>query len=432
MEAKDLFKDIIRSSQAEIGSRPLSMRDKKLPHAPSKVLTITGARRCGKTSLMRLDMNAQLAKGVPRERMVLVNFEDDRIEQHHGSLDLLLQAYHELHPDIPLSETIFYLDEVQGIPRWERFVLRLCEQERAQVRLSGSNAKLLSQEIATTLRGRTLNTTLLPFSLDERLRLKELDLDRYLARQRGKLIKEMREHLLWGGFPEVIQLEVDQKVPQLQEYLDVMIFRDLVERYGIRLPIILKHFLKRVLGSATKPISISKINNELRSAGIATTKDLLYDWIEHAQTIHLLVRCDRFGLKLSERLSTGARFYAIDNGFLNALSLNFRDEWGKLLENATAIEAIRQGNTINYFKERKECDLILSRRERPIQAVQVCWSMQNQETRDRELAGLIEACNMLGFKKGLIITGEEHEDIRKDGVRIAVRPFWEAPALLSA
>lgn len=424
------LRSIILAGQEGIGRSNLVPREATLPKAPGKVITITGARRCGKSSFMGLGMEALLAKGVDRQRIVSVNMEDDRLEDAHTTWEALLNAYRELYPDIPLSHVHFFLDEVQSIPRWERFILRLHEQERAQVMVSGSNAKMLAREIATNLRGRTLNVPLMPFSLRERLRLRGLELRPDLPRDRARLVNEMKDHLRWGGFPEVIGLGAVERTRLLQEYFDVMLFRDLLERYGILQPIILRHFLKRVLTSATKPMSVNRIDQDLRSAGFKTTKPLLYEWLDHAQAIHLVMRCDPFGAHVRERLSGYARYYAVDNGLLSAMSFNFQDEWGRLLENAVAIEAVRQGAAITYYRGTRECDFILLRQDRPWKAVQACWSLRDKETRERELAGLIEACQAMGFKKGLIITAEEQENFTKNGVRVAVRPFWDAPELL--
>ncbi|HRT53930.1 MAG TPA: DUF4143 domain-containing protein, partial [Flavobacteriales bacterium] len=255
-------------------------------------------------------------------------------------------------------------------------------------------------------------------------------LDPYLPRERARLKAEVRDHLLWGGFPEVITLPRPDKRPQLDEYFNVLLFRDLIERHGILQPVVVKHFLKRMLASATKPVSVSKVDQMLRSAGIRTTKALLYDWLDHALDTHLLIRCDRFGASATERLTSTTRFFCTDNGLLTAVTGSFKDEWGKLLENATAVEAVRQGWGISYYKEKRECDLVLSANGRPMRCVQVCWSIQDPETRQRELAGLAEACAVFGVKEGTVVTFEEREDIKAGKLRVRVVPFWEAGGAL--
>ena len=431
MSAREILKDIITVSQAGIGKCPLVPRDAVLPQVNRKVLTVTGIRRCGKSSLLRMDMAAQLAAGVDRERMLFISFEDERLEAVPSTLTAITEAYHELHPEIPMDRVIMYLDEVQGMPRWEKFVSRVSEGDGVTVRISGSNSKLLSREIATTLRGRTLNTPLLPFSLAERLRLRNIELSPYLPRQRALLRKEAMDHLLWGGFPEVIAAQLEVRRSMLDEYFQVLLFRDLIERYGIQQPVIVKHFLKRMLASATKPVSITKVDQMLRSAGIRTTKALLYEWLDHSLDVHLLIRCDRFGASATERLTSTTRFFCTDNGLLTATSAGFQDEWGKLLENMTAVDAVREGWQISYHKEKRECDLILCTDGKPKRAVQVCWSLHDPETRKREIAGLAEACDAFGFKTGTIITFEEAEEIKHGKLKFNVVPYWKASEALA-
>lgn len=426
-----LLKTLITRGQAAIGDRELVVRNVKLPQATNKLLTITGIRRCGKSSLMRLQADALVKKGVDRKRIVFLNLEDDRLEPVPTTLNQMLQAYQELHPEIPLRKVHFFLDEVQAMPRWDRFVLRLREEEQAQVMVTGSNAKVLAKEIATTLRGRSLNIPLMPFSFSERLRLRGLDLDPYLPKDAAKLANEQRDHLQWGGFPEVIGMVPEFRYKLLQEYFDVMLFRDLLERYGILQPVILKHFLKRVLTSATKPMSIRKMDMDLRSAGIKTTKDLLYEWMDHAQAVHLIMRCEPFGAHAREWLSGKTRYYATDNGLLSAMSFNFQEEWGRLLENAVAVEAVRQGAALTYYHGKQECDFILLRDDRPWKAVQACWNLRDTETKKRELAGLVEACKALGLEKGLVLTADAVEDLKVEGIKVQVRPFKEAETLLA-
>lgn len=411
MSAKNIIKDLVRESQAAIGTLPLIARDVRLPKAEFKVLTVTGIRRCGKSSLLRMDMAAELAAGTARERMFFINLEDERLDAETATLTAIPEAYQELYPGIALDQVRMYLDEIQIMPRWEQFVVRMSEMEKAVVRISGSNSKLLSREIATTLRGRTLNTPLLPFSLAERLRLRGLVLDPYLPRERARLKAEVRDHLLWGGFPEVITLPRPDKRPQLDEYFNVLLFRDLIERHGILQPVVVKHFLKRMLASATKPVSVSKVDQMLRSAGIRTTKALLYDWLDHALDTHLLIRCDRFGASATERLTSTTRFFCTDNGLLTAVTGSFKDEWGKLLENATAVEAVRQGWGISYYKEKRECDLVLSANGRPMRRAGVLehTGPRNTPTRTGGSRGSLRRLRRQGRHRGDLRGARGHQ-----------------------
>jgi len=427
---KEVIKELIKASQDSIGFRKLVHRDVEPIRMRNKVSTLTGIRRCGKSSLLHLEMQRLSAQGLPHDRMFYLQLEDERLEAVPSTLTAITTAYQELYPDIPLHEVTIFLDELQGMPRWEAFVLRLLEADRSTVYLSGSNSRMLSHEIATNLRGRTLNTQVLPFSYSERQRLRSVTFDPYKPRQRAAMLADLRDHLQWGGFPEVIQADPRTRRVLLTEYFHVLLFRDLIERHGVQQPVILKEFLKRMLASATKPTSVRKVHDMLRSAGLKPNKDMLYTWLDQALDVNLLIRCDRFGASASERLTSSTRFFSMDNGLLTAITASFRDEWGRLLENMVAVDAVRAGWQIAYYKDLRrvgrECDLLLMEDGKPKRAVQVCWDMGDPETRQRELNGLAAACDELGLKDGLIVTFENTEEIRHENLHIEVVPYWRA------
>jgi predicted AAA+ superfamily ATPase len=430
MMAKEVIKELIKASQDAIGQHRLVERDVAPMRMRNKVSTLTGVRRCGKSSLLHLEMQRLMANGIDRERMFYLQLEDERLEPSPATLTAITAAYQELYPGIPLHQVTVFLDELQGMPRWEAFVLRLLEADRATIYLSGSNSRMLSHEIATSLRGRTLNTHVLPFSYAERLRLRNVSYDPYKPKQRAAMLADVHDHLLWGGFPEVVQADERTRRALITEYFHVLLFRDLIERHGIQQPVVLKEFLKRMLASATKPTSIRKVHDMLRSAGMKPTKDLLYTWLEYALDVNLLIRCDRFGASANERLTSSTRFFSVDNGLLTAMTTAFRDEWGRLLENMVAVDAVRAGWQIAYYKDLRrvgrECDLLLLTNGRPKRAVQVCWDMSDPETRQRELKGLAAACQELGLKEGLVVTFENTEEIEHEHLHIDVVPYWRA------
>lgn len=432
--AKEVIKELILASQESIGRTGLVRRDAELLRMRGKVSTVTGIRRCGKSSLLRLEMEALLASGVERERMFYLQLEDERLDAAPETLTAIATAYQELYPEIVLSKAFFFLDEIQCMPRWEAFVRRILEVDGATVYLSGSNSRMLSHEIATSLRGRTLNTPVLPFSYAERQRLKGTAFHPNKPRERARMMADIKDHLLWGGFPEVIQAEPEKRRALITEFFHVLLFRDLIERYGIQQPVPLKEFLKRMLASATKPTSVSKVHHALRSAGLRPAKAFLYEWLDHALDVNLLIRCDRLGASANERLTSTTRFYSADNGLLTAITAAFRDEWGRLLENSVAVDAVRAGWRIAYYKDLKregrECDLLLLHDGKPKRAVQACWSLRDPATREREVQGLLAACAESGLRTGTIVTFEEKEDIKLGKVAIRVVPYWETPEAL--
>lgn len=165
------------------------------------------------------------------------------------------------------------------------------------------------------------------------------------------------------------------------------------------------------------------------------SKDVLYTWLDHAMDVNLLIRCDRLGTSANERLTSSTRFFSVDNGLLTVMTTSFRDEWGRPLENVVAVDALRAGWQIAYYKGPRwvgrECYLLLIADGQPKRAVQVCWDMSDSETRQRELKGLAAACQELGLKKGLVVTFEQKEDTMADKTSVQVVPFWEAGEALA-
>lgn len=288
---KDTLKTIIRNFHT--GSLPhIIKRDVALPLTSKKIITVTGPRRAGKTYLLFQHINQLIESGVSKEKILYFNFEDERIELSTPTLDLILQAYRELYPEINIRECYFFFDEIQNIKGWERFVRRVYDSLSNNIFLTGSNSNLFGQEIATSLRGRTIRYEVFPLSFREFIRFKNFDFDVekdfYSPDKKAKLIKYFNEYLMYGGFPEVVFLDEMIKIKALQEYFEVMIYRDLAERFKIIDTLVLKYFLKRLTEKATKFFSVHKIYNELKSKGLKVGKDTLYKYLEYAEAAYII------------------------------------------------------------------------------------------------------------------------------------------------
>ncbi len=282
---KEILKTIIREFQLE--ELPTFVpRELELPLSSGKIIILIGPRRAGKTYLFYQHLSELLQKGTPREKILYLNFEDERLDFTPQTLDLILQAYRELYPEIELREVYFFFDEIQNATEWERFVRRIYDRYSRNIFLTGSNSRLPSQEIATSLRGRTLTYEIYPLTFREFLRFKEFAfdprLDLYHPQKRARLLSLFEEYLLFGGFPEIVFLPRELKLKTLQEYFEVMLYLDLAERYQILDTLVLKYFLKRLIENAGKPLSVHKIYNELRSQGLKVGKDTLYRYLEYA------------------------------------------------------------------------------------------------------------------------------------------------------
>ena len=420
---KELLKLIIRDFHVSPLPK-LNRRAMVVPLDSGKIITLVGVRRSGKTSYLFNMIEDLLVRGVPIERILYVNFEDERLDLKAEELDLLLQAYQELYPDTDMAGCWFFFDEIQNILGWDKFIRRIYDKGTKNIFITGSNARFLSSEIATSLRGRTVSYEVFPLSFQEYLSFKEVAVDPHSSKSIARINHHLTDYLRHGGFPEVISYDDGLRNRVLQEYFNVMIYRDLLERYEIKNIPALKFFLKRLISSATKQVSVNNIYNELKSSGFKIGKNQLYDNLEACQNIYMALLLRKHTTSLVERELGEKKIYAIDNGLLSALDYKFSDDTGKSLEQAVFLELKRRGKEIYFFKEKAECDFIVKHGLEVTEAIQVSATLSDEKTRKRELRGLLECCTAFGLKEGLIITAETAEQIEVDGVKIAVMPLY--------
>ncbi len=422
---REVFKEILVFNQGRIAGRKLFERTTDIPAEIPQIAVVTGPRRCGKTSLLYLAMQQLLKAGAPKENLIFVNFEDERIARQTESFDHLLKAWQELYPNRNLEDAYLFLDEIQVMPSWEKFVARAYENIGLKIFLSGSNSKLLSREIATELRGRSYPTELFTLTFEEYLNAKNISGNPYDAQFAAVLKNEFQHFLRHGGFPGNLGLSTQQNIKLLQEHFNIMLYRDLVERYSISNPNALKFLLKRVYANISKPTSVNKIFNEMKSAGFKVSKNSLYEWLDMAEAVYLFQRCNKHEASVTKNLTASTRYYAIDHGLMTAMNFQYSENYGLLFENLVFNHLRTRGREITYYKGKAECDFVLSEAEQPVKALQVCYQMQEPATREREIKGLVEACNYLGLKKGTIVTMEEEETLERDGVEVEVLPYYK-------
>ncbi len=404
----------------------LVRRDYNIPIGSGKIITLIGARRSGKTFLLYQLMSV-LTVEITINRLIFVNFEDERLELEAREMDLILQAYLELYPEFQdLSQCYFFFDEIQNISGWEKFIRRIYDTVSKNIFITGSNAKMLSSEIATTLRGRSISYSIYPLSFLEMLTFQNITPKLHTPKTRANIYHALEQYLYSGGFPELQFLpNPDLRRKILQEYYQVMLFRDIVERYQISNIIALKFFLKRLYASTTKQVSINRIYNELKSAGIRTGKNLLYSFLEQAEAIFMVGILKKYAYKISTQELSEKKVYAIDNGLANAVNFNFSSNLGKALEQIIFWELKRRLSELDslfYYRDNVECDFIIQRDEAIIAAIQVCYSLDDPDTKKREIKGLLQVCKLFELKQGIIISYDSFEDFEVDGINIKVIP----------
>lgn len=420
---KDLLKLIIRDFHLSPLPK-LNRRTLEIPLDTGKIVTLVGVRRSGKTSYLFNLIEDLLSRGVPMAEILYVNFEDERLDLKTEELDLLLQAYQELYPDTNIERCWFFFDEIQNIAGWDKFVRRIYDKGTRRIFITGSNARFLSSEIATSLRGRTVSYEVFPLSFREYLSFKRVTIDLHSTKSISMINHHLADYLRHGGFPEVIGYDDGLRNRVLQEYFNVMIYRDLLERYEIKNIPALKFFLKRLISSATKQVSVNNIYNELKSSGFKIGKNQLYDNLEACQNIYLALVLRKQTKSLVERELGEKKIYAIDNGLLNALDYKFSDDAGKGLEQAVFLELKRREKEVCFFKGNTECDFIIKQGFDVTEAIQVAVTISDEKTRKRELRGLLECCNAFGLKEGLIITADSTEKLEVGGVKVTVLPLY--------
>lgn len=424
MDKKDLLKTIILDGQSRILPK-VWPRSLSIPLDSKKIVTLTGVRRSGKTFHLFEIINQLQAQGVSRERILYLNFEDERLNIDGSEMDLILQAYQELYPDLNMSDCYFFFDEIQEVNGWEKFIDRLYSSISSRVFVTGSNSKLLSREIATALRGRTITFEVYPLSFSEFVNVLSPGLSPHKSSDKAHLISLFKRFLHEGGFPEIITQPQDIKDKILQEYFNVMLLRDLVERYNVSQVAVLKYFCKRVIGASAGEFSVNKIYNELKSQGYGISKDRLYSYRENVESIYM----GRFVAKYSESVvrSDGShkKVYAIDQGMGAALDFKLGEDEGRLLETTVALELLKQGKQISYYQDGVECDFVVIDKGRVTEAIQVTVGLYDPATRTREVRGLVQCCKRLNLTGGTMITLDTTETIDVENLSIRVLPAWK-------
>jgi predicted AAA+ superfamily ATPase len=390
----------------------------------SMIISLVGARRSGKTYIL-YDLISQLReKGLSKAHVLFMNFEDERLNLMTDDLDLIIQAYSELYPKINLQDSYFFFDEIQNISGWEKFVRRIYDTKTRHLFITGSNSRLLSTEIATALRGRTITFEVYPLSFSEYLSFHNVQSELFPQKNRSTIIHYFEKFLKQGGFPELVFIDDTIRTKALQQYFNVMIFRDIVERYQISNIDALKFLIKKIFSGVTKPFSINKTYNDLKSLGYKVSNKYLYSYFTYCNDIFLSQSISKFDFSEIKQAKSEKKTYVIDTGLLSAVEFSVSKNLGKLLENMVFLEFLKSGKNTFYFKQHFECDFIIEDDGNYL-PVQVCYDISDEKTKTRELNGLIEVCNFLKVKKGLIITFDYEDSFIIEEKQIEISPAYK-------
>ena len=346
-----------------------------------------------------------------------------------ADFDEILQAYREMYPTQPLKDVYMFFDEIQLVEGWELFVLRVFKNYCKHIYITGSTAKMLSGEMASALRGWPDEYREYPLSFDEYLDFKDVKANRFTEDGAAVLASEFKQYCKEGGFPQVVLADVaTEKIKILQSYFNTMLFRDMIEHYGISAsPSVVRYFLKRVMNNITKPTSVNNIYNELKSQGMRVSKDSLYQWLDYACNIFLLRKVPKYTKSIVKQNLSPAKYYIADFAMRNAILLPQSDDEGKALENIVYMALERdlgEEDQVFYFNETVECDFVVVKADHVEQLIQVCWQLDDNNL-SREVEGLVAASSYTGCKNCTIVTYNQQRTIDHDGLSINVVPVWK-------
>ncbi|MGC9309528.1 MAG: ATP-binding protein [Candidatus Nanoarchaeia archaeon] len=392
------------------------------------IITISGPRRAGKTFICFQLIDKLLKKGVSKENILYINFEDNRLlGADANDLDKILESYKETYEPNKKQKIYLFLDEIQVVNNWDSWVRKINDIDKnIKIVLTGSSSKLLSREISTVLRGRVLNKEIFPLSFKEFISWKNLDYNIKTisySKEKMKMKKLFKSFLNKGGYPDAVFQETDnEKI--LQSYYDSMILKDIVERHKIEDVKKIKMLSNLLLESVSEDISYSRLANKLASIGINISKNTIIEYLSYFEDAYVFFQNIKYEYSQGKQMGSIKKLYFIDNGMLNSVSFKFSKDSGKLLENLAYIELKRRGLNVFYNRDTYECDFVIQEKNKVVQAIQIVEEI-SPENREREIKGLIEAMNKFNLKKGLILTYEQEEEIIRDKKKIIIKPVWK-------
>jgi predicted AAA+ superfamily ATPase len=381
---------------------------KALATKPVKV--ITGPRRAGKSVFAM-----QMLKGVD---FAYLNFDDERLAGVQD-YDELLKSIRQVYGT---AECLFF-DEIQNLPKWELFVNRL-HRKGHNVIATGSNAHLLSAELATHLTGRHLQFKILPFSFTEFLRARGFSVDESirLKENQGLTLKHLHDYVVGGGYPEVVVSGLDAK-SYMVTLFESILFKDVTKRYGIRYAKQLHDLGRYLITNHSNEFSYSRLKKALGFRSVHTVEK----YVGYLAEAFLLFTLDRFSFKLKEQMKAPRKAYAYDMGMANAVKLMITPDAGKVMENVVAVELLRRGAEFYYYKTStgREVDFVVKEGLGVKQLIQACYSLDDHQTKKREITALDKAAHELRCDSLLLLTWDQESEERAGDKRIAVRPLWK-------
>ena len=394
-----------------------------------KAFVCIGVRRCGKSTLLYQIIKDLENQGVKRENILYLNFFDDRLtEIKHGNLSLIIEAYYSLYPEKKGAERVYcFLDEIQEARNWEPFVDRVLRTEKCSAFISGSSAKMLSKEVATQMRGRSLVWELFPFSFKEFLDYKEVDYKRLTSKNRLMVRKSFDEYFQKGGFPEVRNTTDKIRIMIHQEYYKAILHRDIIERFNAIHPQAVVQAGYGLICSAASLYSINRVTAYLKSLGHKVSKGFVSSCISWFEDAYFLFSVKIFTPSVSKQNVNPKKIYCIDHSMITSVAPSLLANRGRLLENIIFMHLRHSTEEIYYYRTRKghEVDFIWLDNQGKRNLVQACLSLEEPVTKKREISSLVDAMNELGIGKATLITLAQQDILEEENKIIEIVPAWK-------
>jgi predicted AAA+ superfamily ATPase len=407
-----ILKQIILQQHDGIKVEDAMLRDifEELPQLPGVVI-LSGIRRCGKSTVLQ-----QLRQHLP-EKDYYLNFDDERlihftVDDFHLMMEILVELYGEQHT--------CYFDEIQNITGWERFIRRL-HNEGYKVYITGSNANLLSRELGTHLTGRHIQVELYPFSFREFLKFNGItytDKDFYTTKGVATFRKYFDLYIQNGGFPEYLK---SQNAAYLSSLYESILYRDIMVRNQILNEKEIKELGFFIASNVARPITYNSLKNIIQVKHVNTVKN----YLQYFEDTYLIYLVNKFDYSLKKQMANPKKVYFVDSGLAHQINFSFSKDRGRYLENIVFLELNRNKSEIYYHKGLNECDFLIRKGNQVVEAIQVSVSLQQQETRERELAGIKEAMQTYQLKTGVILTENEEEMITSEDGVVKILPVWK-------
>lgn len=378
----------------------------------NKILVFIGMRRTGKTTFLFQQILSLINEGINPTRILYVNFEDDRLLANDTKILVgLVDAFFTLFPANYDTECYLFFDEIQNVPNWQRVIRRFQDTKKVVIYLTGSSAKLLSKEIASSLRGRSIATEVWPFSYSEYLTANQISPPPKVMGKKNydQYYQNLKHYLESGGFPETTLISKSRERSLLQDYVDLVIMRDIIERYQITNHTLIRYMIKTLLKNVGSPFSVNKFFNDIKSQGLSASKNTLYDYLQHIEDAFLVFMVPFFSESVRKVASNPKKTYVIDTGLINAYTVSLSPQYGHLFENVIYLDLRRQNHKVFYYRTQEdyEIDFVSRDPQGKLHLWQVCWDIEDKKTLEREQRALEAAEKELGIK-GQLITPQSY------------------------